>query len=389
MLALGIGFAVRGAGDPERQLGAEDRREAVVARGEREAHHAVEAVVVGDGQAGEPEARRFDRQLLGMAGAVEEGEVGVAVELGVRHGDRDRTERVFVSASVTCVTSPTNSVTRARTPVDVWGAPAPGADRDLPAGCHLGPGFFAPAAKPRLREPIYDRAMLLSGINHVAVLTQDTDRFHAFYRDVFDADRVRRPGDQRRRGRGAEEGRLSFVTIGPHTQLNVFELPGNPEAAHHTPMFGRGPIDHMGLQAESQEAFDEIRRRLIERGCTDGFVTDFGVAISLFFIDPDGLEGEVRARQAGHRARRPQAAGHARRRATNGSPAPTRSVSVAQRRLLLPDDARARHRQRSRDRDLVRRASGDTLYLLAGAGERSDWVRNLQVEPRRGCASAT
>ena len=58
-------------------------------------------------------------------------------------------------------------------------------------------------------------------------------------------------------------------------------------------MFGRGPIDHIGLQAESQEAFDEIRRRLIERGCTDGFVTDFGVAISLFFIDPDGLEGEV------------------------------------------------------------------------------------------------
>jgi hypothetical protein len=58
-------------------------------------------------------------------------------------------------------------------------------------------------------------------------------------------------------------------------------------------MFGRGPIDHIGLQAESQEAFDEIRRRLIERGSTDGFVTDFGVAISLFFIDPDGLEGEV------------------------------------------------------------------------------------------------
>lgn len=24
---------------------------------------------------------------------------------------------------------------------------------------------------------------------------------------------------------------------------------------------------------------------------------------------------------------------------------------------------------------------GSTLYLLAGAGERSDWVRNLQVEP--------
>jgi catechol 2,3-dioxygenase-like lactoylglutathione lyase family enzyme len=131
--------------------------------------------------------------------------------------------------------------------------------------------------------------MLLSGINHVAVLTKDTDRFHAFYRDVFDAtvfaDQVISDGEQ--------EGRLSIVTIGPHTELNVFQLPDNAEADRHTPMFGRGPIDHMGLQAESHEAFDEIRRRLIERGCTDGFVTDFGVAISLFFIDPDGLEGEV------------------------------------------------------------------------------------------------
>ena len=32
---------------------------------------------------------------------------------------------------------------------------------------------------------------------------------------------------------------------------------------------------------------------MIARGATDGFVTDFGVAISLFFTDPDGLEGEV------------------------------------------------------------------------------------------------
>ena len=25
---------------------------------------------------------------------------------------------------------------------------------------------------------------------------------------------------------------------------------------------------------------------------------------------------------------------------------------------------------------------GDTLYLLAGAGDASDWVRNLQADPR-------
>jgi catechol 2,3-dioxygenase-like lactoylglutathione lyase family enzyme len=129
--------------------------------------------------------------------------------------------------------------------------------------------------------------MLLSGVNHFAVLTQDTERFHEFYREVFDATIY---ADQTI-SEGAQEGRLSFVTIGPHTQINVFELP--VEAPAHTPMFGRGPVDHVGLQAASQEAFDEIRQRLIARGRTDGFVTDFGTAISLFFIDPDGLEGEV------------------------------------------------------------------------------------------------
>jgi catechol 2,3-dioxygenase-like lactoylglutathione lyase family enzyme len=128
--------------------------------------------------------------------------------------------------------------------------------------------------------------MLLDGVNHVAILTNDTDRLHGFYRDVFEAT-VSRDSQM------PDGTRLSFVDIGPHTELNVFEVPGNEEAARQTPMFGRGRIDHLGLQAASKEAFDEIRRRLMERGATDGFVTDFGPLLSVFFRDPDGLEGEV------------------------------------------------------------------------------------------------
>jgi len=128
--------------------------------------------------------------------------------------------------------------------------------------------------------------MLLDGVNHVAILTQDTDRLHAFYRDVFDAtvsaDSTEGPGV-----------RLSFVDIGPVAQLNVFQVDDNHEAEHQTPMFGRGRIDHLGLQAASTAAFDTIRQRLIDVGATDGFVTDFGPILSLFFTDPDGLEGEV------------------------------------------------------------------------------------------------
>ena len=128
--------------------------------------------------------------------------------------------------------------------------------------------------------------MLLDGVNHVAVLTGDSDRLHAFYREVFEAtvshDQV------------VQEGmRLSTIDVGPHSELNVFEVQGNTEAQHQTPMFGRGRIDHMGLQAASLEAFAVLRDRLIACGATDGFVTDFGPVLSLFFTDPDGLEGEV------------------------------------------------------------------------------------------------
>ncbi len=132
--------------------------------------------------------------------------------------------------------------------------------------------------------------MLTDGFNHVAVITRDLDRFIAFYRETFDAtlraDHV--PGPK-----GAPPLRMAIVDVGPHSELNVFEMPDNPESSRQTPMFGRGPIDHLALHADSMDSFEEIRRRLIARGAADGFVTDFGPVLSLFFRDPDGLECEV------------------------------------------------------------------------------------------------
>ncbi len=128
--------------------------------------------------------------------------------------------------------------------------------------------------------------MLLNGFNHVALLTADTDRLVAFYRDVFDAEV---DGQQEEN----QDVRLTFIRVGEAAELNVFEVVGNKEAERQTPMFGRGRIDHLGLQAASVEAFDEIRNRLMARGAADDFVTDFGPVLSVFFRDPDGLEGEV------------------------------------------------------------------------------------------------
>jgi catechol 2,3-dioxygenase-like lactoylglutathione lyase family enzyme len=127
---------------------------------------------------------------------------------------------------------------------------------------------------------------LLNGLQHVAVLTADADRLHAFYREAFDAEvlhvKAISPGMQ-----------LSFIDLGGGADLNVFQIDGNEESTRQTPMFGRGRLDHLALQAASLEAFDQIRARLMASGASDGFVTDFGPVFSIFFRDPDGLEGEV------------------------------------------------------------------------------------------------
>ena len=127
--------------------------------------------------------------------------------------------------------------------------------------------------------------MKLIGFDHVAVLTSDLERFVGFYEDVFGAEVE---------GSVSDGGlRMVVLRIAPTSEMNVFQIDGNDESTRQTPMFGRGRLDHFAFRADSLEAFDELRDRLIERGCTDGFVTDFGQVLSVFFRDPEGLEAEL------------------------------------------------------------------------------------------------
>ena len=128
--------------------------------------------------------------------------------------------------------------------------------------------------------------MLTRGFNHVAVLTGDLERFIEFYTSIFDAELLAALID--------EPGmRMAGVRIGELAEFNVFEKAGNTEHERQVPMFERGRLDHIAIDAASMEAFETIRDRLIERGASDGFVTDFGPILSCFYRDPDGLESEV------------------------------------------------------------------------------------------------
>ncbi len=130
--------------------------------------------------------------------------------------------------------------------------------------------------------------MLLDGVNHIAWISKDVARLGRFYREVFEAD----VGPTRPHGQEPGET-MTVIRIGPHTELNVFTIEGNTEPDRQIPMWGRGRIDHVGLQAASPEAFAAIRQRLVDAGASDGTVNDFGAVQSMFFRDPDGLEGEV------------------------------------------------------------------------------------------------
>jgi len=126
---------------------------------------------------------------------------------------------------------------------------------------------------------------LTNGINHVAMLTEDLDRFIAFYTEVFDAE-VRL--DLR------EEGlRHAFLDIGASAALHAFAIAGNTHAAGLPEMFDRGHLDHIALDVPDSETFDKLRDRLVERGASDGLVTDFGSVRVIVFRDPDGFEGEI------------------------------------------------------------------------------------------------
>jgi catechol 2,3-dioxygenase-like lactoylglutathione lyase family enzyme len=125
----------------------------------------------------------------------------------------------------------------------------------------------------------------VSGVNHVAVLTDDLDRFVAFYADVFGlavAFREEAPGF-----------RHAILRAGPASWLHPVEVPGNAHGTAVPAMFERGHLDHVALTAASPAAFAAVRDRVVARGAGDGTVEDLGAFHSLWFEDPDGMRGEL------------------------------------------------------------------------------------------------
>jgi len=126
---------------------------------------------------------------------------------------------------------------------------------------------------------------LLTGINHVAIMTEDLDRFTAFYTDVLEASVVFEETNP--------QFRHAILAVGGTSVLHPVQMAENKHARASSTMMDRGHLDHLALDVPSREAFDEVRRRLVGRGASDGAITDLGPKLSFWFVDPDGMHIEV------------------------------------------------------------------------------------------------
>lgn len=126
---------------------------------------------------------------------------------------------------------------------------------------------------------------LVSGINHVAILTEDLPRFIEFYTSVFGMDVV------------FEEATPAFahaiLRAGASAWLHPAAVHGNAHGSALPEMFARGHIDHLALLAPTRQSFATIRERLVARGASPGSIDDLGAMHALWFRDPDGMQGEV------------------------------------------------------------------------------------------------
>jgi len=126
---------------------------------------------------------------------------------------------------------------------------------------------------------------LVNGINHVAIMTTDLQRFIDFYVEVFEVEPLFRED--------TSAFRHAILRAGASSWLHPVEVTGNSHGQAIAEMFARGHLDHIALSAPSPEAFRIVRERLMARGRSSGVVEDLGAFRAIWFNDPDGMRGEL------------------------------------------------------------------------------------------------
>ena len=134
-------------------------------------------------------------------------------------------------------------------------------------------------------ESAEDTTPLVTGLNHVALVTADLDRRAAFSVAVFAAEVIDVP---------APPGtRAVVVQLAERAGLAVMELPTSAHVRGSSRMLDRGHLDHFAVDVPDGRSLEAVRRRLVAQGASDGAVSDYGPMLSVYFADPDGMAAEA------------------------------------------------------------------------------------------------
>jgi len=132
--------------------------------------------------------------------------------------------------------------------------------------------------------------MKYTGINHLAMATNDMDSTIRFWRDLL--------GMRLVVGLGRPGYRHYFFEISDHDMIAFFEWPEVekiPEKDHGVPVKGPFAFDHVSIEVECDDDLWEIKDRLEAAGFWVSEVIDHGFIHSIYSFDPNNIPIEFSA----------------------------------------------------------------------------------------------
>lgn len=129
-----------------------------------------------------------------------------------------------------------------------------------------------------------------TGINHLAMATNDMDTTIRFWRDLL--------GMRLVAGLGSPGSRHYFFEISEQDMIAFFEWPDVepvPEKDHGAPVSGPAVFDHVAFGVESDDDLWELKARLEGADVWVSEVVDHGFIHSIYAFDPNNIPIEFSA----------------------------------------------------------------------------------------------
>lgn len=123
-----------------------------------------------------------------------------------------------------------------------------------------------------------------TGINHLAMATNDMDKTIRFWRDMI--------GMRLVAGLGRPGYRHYFFEISSHDMIAFFEWPDVekiPEKDHGVPVKAPFVFDHVSFEVESDDDLWEVKDRLEAADIWVSEVVDHGFIHSIYTFDPNNI----------------------------------------------------------------------------------------------------